>query len=184
LGGWGVPGVSPETIEAGGLITSASLIVMLAGLGVFVGSIVVGGLIGKPELISIGLLLPVPVMIALGYVFGAWQLTSLLIFVAKVTSLVFVIIWIRWTLPRFRVDQMMNLCWKYLIPISFVCFIASTAWVWAVERAPVAREAMGWIMFAVFGVGLFAVFLGKVLRNLRTTRLLNVEKQIDFNLFY
>lgn len=49
-------------------------------------------------------------------------------FVAKSMALVFVQMWLRWTLPRLRVDQLMGVCWKVFLPFSFVNLIVVSFW--------------------------------------------------------
>ena len=56
---------------------------------------------------------------------NAFAIASILAFVLKVGFFLFLFVWVRWTLPRFRYDQLMNLGWKVLIPLS----IANIFWV-------------------------------------------------------
>jgi NADH-quinone oxidoreductase subunit H len=56
-----------------------------------------------------------------------FYVASAAVFVVKVLALVNVIVWIRWTFPRIRVDQMMTLCWKYLVPIGMGLVILEAA---------------------------------------------------------
>jgi NADH-quinone oxidoreductase subunit H len=75
--------------------------------------------------------------------YSGWlTLLSVLIFALKTGFFLFVYIWIRWTLPRFRYDQLMSLGWKIMLPLalSYIVIIASAILV--LESAGIRRGAM------------------------------------------
>lgn len=65
-----------------------------------------------------------------GFVLGSYlaNVGAMKIFILKACVLVFVQIWVRWTVPRLRIDQVMTTCLKYLVPIG--CFLLLGAVIW------------------------------------------------------
>lgn len=66
--------------------------------------------------------------IAVTLFLGGWQgpfLPGIFWFLAKVYFLIFLMMWIRWTFPRLRVDQLMNFAWKFLVPLAFLNILAT-----------------------------------------------------------
>jgi NADH-quinone oxidoreductase subunit H len=105
-----------------------------------------------------------------------WDLLGFFVFALKDVAMIFLIIWIRWTLPRFRVDQMMSLCWRYAVPWSMACLLGTLGWVWLVPAGVdrVARLAL----FALVGVGGGAWFALRVRANARAYRDLVLNDQL------
>ena len=71
--------------------------------------------------------------------FGGWSLpglhltgflgsvVSIAVFAAKAGFFIFLFVWVRWTLPRFRFDQLMNLGWKVFLPLALLNLIVTGA---------------------------------------------------------
>ena len=68
-----------------------------------------------------------------------WFIPSYVWFFVKLGALLFVYIWIRGTLPRARVDQIMNFAWKFMLPMAFTCIVAAAVWHYA------GRGLVGWL---------------------------------------
>ncbi len=129
LGGWLPPFTAGEAAYgvAGGLAGASagylarrrltdSLAAAAAGLavGVLVGAAVTGG-DPSAQHVFFGARLGEPVV---RFVEGVFWFTS------KCFILIFVMMWLRWTLPRYRVDQLMDLGWKKLTPLAFINLLA------------------------------------------------------------
>ena len=75
--------------------------------------------------------------------FSGWlTLLSVLIFLLKTGFFLFFYIWIRWTLPRFRYDQLMSLGWKVMLPLALAYIVVIAAAILVLESAGIRRGAM------------------------------------------
>ncbi|AQX06914.1 NADH-quinone oxidoreductase subunit NuoH [Elizabethkingia meningoseptica] len=58
---------------------------------------------------------------------NAAGIISIIVFLLKAFTFVFIFMWIRWTLPRFRYDQLMHLGWKSFIPLALINLLVTGA---------------------------------------------------------
>jgi NADH-quinone oxidoreductase subunit H len=94
-----------------------------------------------------------------GAVGGGWVVLSILIHFAKVLFFLFFFMWIRWTLPRFRYDQLMSLGWKFMIPLALAYIVVTAGAVLALDAFYGRRDWIyASILFALNAVMLVLLF--------------------------
>jgi NADH-quinone oxidoreductase subunit H len=71
------------------------------------------------------------------------QFVQVAIFMSKALALYYVVIWIRWTFPRLRVDQLMSVCWKYLTPIAIFNLVGCAIWMTVFKGQSMAQLILG-----------------------------------------
>ena len=91
------------------------------------------------------------------------------IFSAKVLLMILFFMWVRWSWPRFRYDQLMDLAWKTMIPVGVVNLVVSAA---AQQYFPgdayLAKAVVSWVtLFALFGYAGYATNRGGAISGAR-----------------
>jgi NADH-quinone oxidoreductase subunit H len=77
----------------------------------------------------------------------------------KIFFFIFLFMWIRWTLPRFRYDQLMNVAWKWMMPVAIVNLIITAAA--ELSNKPLLYNWVGLGIFGLIYFGLFPIFKKK-----------------------
>lgn len=75
-----------------------------------------------------------PFMNDLGLSQNLITIIGVLVLFAKIFFFIFFFMWIRWTVPRFRYDQLMNLGWKILIPVAIANIVLTGIWITVKEN--------------------------------------------------
>lgn len=113
FGGWAEPRLEPwmwVAVTLGFLVVAAIILLTGARRNLLVRPIVILSLLGAV----------VSILMALGA-----HLPSVVWFLVKLFALVFFLMWMRWTYPRLRLDQLLNLSWKVLLPLGLLNLLAT-----------------------------------------------------------
>jgi NADH-quinone oxidoreductase subunit H len=70
-----------------------------------------------------------PYMNELGWSENIIGILSIIAFTVKIIFCIFCFMWVRWTLPRFRYDQLMHLGWRIMIPLAILNLLITSAWI-------------------------------------------------------
>ena len=85
------------------------------------------------------------------------SLLTLAIFAFKVLFFLFLYMWIRWTLPRFRYDQLMSLGWRFMLPLALLYIIVLATAILLLDMAGIRRGPLYWLALGALNLVLAVV---------------------------
>ncbi|MFH1419144.1 MAG: NADH-quinone oxidoreductase subunit NuoH [Planctomycetota bacterium] len=87
-----------------------------------------------------------------------------ILFILKAFGLFYVQLWLRWTLPRLRIDQVLYTCVQVLLPLTMIVLLGNTLWILCVEHLRIgwlgSVDAVLHVVLVVIGYALAATILG------------------------
>ena len=107
-------------------------------------------------------------------------------FLLKVAFFAFIFIWIRATFPRLRIDQIMALAWKFLLPLSVINLLATTVEVFFLSDSVgvltrmdlLIMSAINWVL-AIGAIAIFGTLIRTKVRPPKPTVKIDTVRQLD-----
>ena len=122
LGGWQSPFADYQDTQIG--FTIITIVAILWTLFVRAKS-------GRLSVYPVGLSLVITISAWLFPGFAIWMASpGIFWMLMKVGTIIFLLMWFRWTFPRLRVDQLMYVSWKVLLPLSLINLMGVAIWMW------------------------------------------------------
>jgi NADH-quinone oxidoreductase subunit H len=87
-------------------------------------------------------------------------------FVLKCIAIIYLQMWMRWTLPRIRIDQVLHACIQFVLPLTVLVLLGNALWILLVPADSLLQTVANWVLAIIGLIGFFGMFVGFALYGL------------------